>query len=106
MVRYNNGTDLVVDRVKCNELYAQDGELFFDTVDSQCYFPGLVPGELKDIAQVTVTLRFVALADSALKQLVDYQKKLIDGLRGKKISGKIDWVTRSLACLAPGSKKK
>lgn len=106
VARYSNGTDLVVDRIKCNERYAQDGELFFDTVDSQCYFPGLGPGELKDIAQVTVTLRFVALADSALKQLVDYQKKLIDGLRGQKNSGKIDWVTRSLARLAPGSKKK
>jgi glycosyltransferase involved in cell wall biosynthesis len=106
VIRYINGTELAVDRIQCNEVYAHGSKLFFDTADSQCYFPGLGSEELKDIAQLTVTLRFVALADSALKQLVDYQKELIDSLRGQKISGKINRATRSLARLASGSKEK
>ena len=78
---YSSGIEVVVDRIQCNELYAHEGKLFFDTVDSQCYFPGLGPMELKDIVQLTVSLRFVAFAESALRHVVDYQKELIEGLR-------------------------
>jgi len=81
VARYTNGKEAVVDRIQCNELYAHEGKLFFDTVDSQCYFPGLGPLELKDIVQLTVSLRFNAFAESALRYLVDYQKELIDELR-------------------------
>jgi glycosyltransferase involved in cell wall biosynthesis len=105
-VRYKTGSEVRVDRIQCNELYAHDGKLFFDTIDPQCYFTGLGPPELKDIAQLTVSLRFVALAESALKYLVDYQKALIDDLRGQKLSMKINRAGRSMVRLAPGSKKK
>lgn len=106
VVRYKTGSEVTVDRIQCNELYAHDGKLFFDTIDPQCYFTGLGPPELKDIAQLTVSLRFVALAESALKYLVDYQKALIDDLRGQKLSMKINRAGRSMVRLAPGSKKK
>ena len=105
-VRYKTGSEVTVDRIQCNELYAHDGRLFFDTIDPQCYFTGLGPPELEDIAQLTVSLRFVALAESALKYLVDYQKELIDDLRGQKLSMKINRAGRSMVRLAPGSKKK
>lgn len=105
-VRYKTGSEVTVDRIQCNELYAHDGKLFFDTIDPQCYFTGLGPPELEDIAQLTVSLRFVALAESALKYLVDYQKELIDDLRAQKLSMKINRAGRSMVRLAPGSKKK
>ncbi len=106
VVRYKTGSEVTVDRIQCNELYAHDGKLFFDTIDPQCYFTGLGPPELKDIAQLTVSLRFVALAESALKYLVDYQKELIDDLMEQKLSTKINRAGRSMVRLAPGSKEK
>jgi len=106
VLRYKTGREVIVDRIQSNELYAHEGKLFFDTIDPQCYFPGLGPPELKDIVQLTVSLRFVALAESALKYLVDYQKELIDDLREPKLSVKINRAGRSMVRFAPGSKKK
>lgn len=106
VVRYTNGEEVVVDRIQCNELYVHEGKLFFDTVDSQCYFPGLGPLELKNIVQLTVNLRFVAFAEAALQYVVDYQKELIDCLKDQKFSSKISHATGSLVRLATGSKKK
>ncbi len=106
VVRYKTGEELEVDRIESNELYVHDGKLFFDTVDPQCYFPELGPLELKNIAQLTVSLCFAALAESALKYLVDYQKELIDSFRDQKISGKINRATRSMIRFAPDLKKK
>ena len=106
VIRYKTGLEVTVDRIECNELYGHDGKLFFDTTDPQCYFPELGPRELKDIVQLTVSLHFVALADSALKYLVDYQKELIDDLGKQRLSMKGNRAGRSIGRLAPGSKKR
>ena len=102
VIRYNSGKELSVDRIQCNELYSHDGKMFFDTADPQCHFPGLGPLELVGIVEFSVTLRFVALADSALKHLVDYQKELIDGLRDQKLSRKIGRAGKILVNTVPG----
>ena len=48
----------------------------------------------------------MALADSALKYLVDYQKELIDDLGKQRLSMKGNRAGRSIGRLAPGSKKR
>ncbi len=103
---YSSGAETVVDQVRCNELYALEGKLFFDTVDSQCHFPGFGSLELKGISKLTISLHFIALGESALKCLVDYQKELIESLRGRKLSSKLNRATRSVIRFAPGYKKR
>ena len=106
VIRYNSGKELTVDRIQCNELYSHDGKMIFDSTDPQCYFPELGPPELVGIVEFSVNLRFVALADSALKHLVEYQKELIDGLRDQKLARKIEHVGSTLVNTVTGLKKK
>ena len=69
--------ELPVDAVQSNALYNEEGRLFFDTSDPQCFLPGLDAPALSNITQLNVELRFFALAEQALEQIVAHQKKLL-----------------------------
>jgi len=106
VMRNNSGKDIVIEHIQSNELYSHEGKLFFDTVDSQCYFPGLGKQELADIVRLTVNLRFIALAESALQYLIDFQKELIKKSRNQTLSEKIDCAIKSMIRFRSGSKKR
>lgn len=61
--------------IASNALYRRDDLLFFDTSDPQCFFPTLSPPDYQGLKRVTVELRFTALAEVALQQLVALQKE-------------------------------
>ncbi|MFH0782747.1 MAG: glycosyltransferase family A protein [Pseudomonadota bacterium] len=77
-----------------NALYDQQGLLYFDTCDSQCYFSDLNRLDLLGITQVSVDLRFHALAELALEQLVQIQKVKLGMLATSRIPKKIKRVGR------------
>lgn len=96
VLRYKGGDEVVIGRVECNELYRHDDKLFFDTADPQCWFPEINSTRLSDIAELSVSLKFTALGESALKYIVDYQKKLINEIRDQKLSSKISRAAKSI----------
>lgn len=61
--------------ISSNALYRQEGLLFFDTSDPQCFFPTLSPQDYRGLKRLTVELRFEALAEAALQRLVAFQKE-------------------------------
>lgn len=79
-----------------NALYNQQGLLYFDTCDPQCYFPDLNQSDLLGITQVSVELRFFSLAESALEQLVQFQKAKLGVPVMSRIPKKIRRACRSL----------
>jgi glycosyltransferase involved in cell wall biosynthesis len=83
------GEQIAVTAIESNALYKQQGLLLFDTCDPQCYFPDLDRSRLAEISQLTVDLRFVALGESALHHLVQYQKSEMDAIGNRRLSGKI-----------------
>jgi len=105
-IKYSTGKKIVVEQIQCNELYNNDGRLLFDTADPQCCFPGLGASELEGVVEFSVSLRFVALAESALKYLVDYQKQMVHGAGKQKLSRGIKRVVKSIVHSAAGSKKR
>lgn len=96
VLRYKTGEEVVIGRVECNELYRHDGKLFFDTVDPQCWLPEISPARLSDIYELSVSLKFIALGESALKYIVDYQKGLINEIGDQKLSRKIGRAAKSM----------
>lgn len=73
-VTYRSGRVSEVTKIDSNALYTRHGTLLFDTRDPQCFFPELGGQAFCDIAQLTVELRFVALAELALAHIVRYQR--------------------------------
>jgi len=67
-----------IGEIASNALYREEGLLFFDSSDPQCYFPTLGVEAYRGLRQVTVELRFEALAEDALQRLVAYQKNLLE----------------------------
>ena len=86
---YGSGKERTISTIETNALYNQQGQLFFDTCDPQCYFPELNGLLLSDLVTITVELRFVALAESALEQIVQYQKAQLETLTAGKLPQKI-----------------
>ncbi len=66
-----------VSGVWSNALYIEGEKLFFDTNDPQCFLPEMDAEMLSQITQLTVELRFFALGEQALEQIVVHQKKLL-----------------------------
>jgi glycosyltransferase involved in cell wall biosynthesis len=75
---YDSGRKTKIDQVECNELYSSDDKLYFDTDDPQCYFPKTGEEQLRGVVGLEVRLHFLALGESALRGLVEYQKKKIE----------------------------
>lgn len=96
--------ELSVTGLKTNALYREADTLLFDTNDPQCFLAGLEGGQLHHLARLTVELRFLALEDEALQNILEYQKMLLQKgasaggfrkiLEGKKL--------RSLLSKIPG----
>ncbi len=93
---YGSGEEKVVSAIETNALYNQQGRLFFDTCDPQCYFPELNGLLLSDLVRFTIELRFVALAESALEHLVQHQKAELEMLAARKLPQKIRQVGKLL----------
>jgi hypothetical protein len=87
-----------------NALYDQQGLLYFDTCDSQCYFPDLNRLDLLGITQVSVDLRFHALAELALEQLVQIQKVKLGMLAASRIPNKIKQAGKLLLRFLTGNR--
>ncbi len=86
-----------------NALYDQQGLLYFDTCDPQCSFPDLNRPDLLGITQVSVELRFLALAELALEQLVQFQKAELGMPSRSWLPKKIRRASRSLIQLLTGA---
>lgn len=76
-------------RIESNALYNRQGRLLFDTKDPQCFLPELDRQFLSQIVQLSVELRFVALADQALEHIVAHQKEALQRQGKTSLSGKI-----------------
>lgn len=86
---YGSGKEKMISAIETNALYNQQGRLFFDTCDPQCYFPELNGLLLSDLVKLTIELRFIALAESALEHLVQHQKAQLEALTAGKLPQKI-----------------
>lgn len=86
---YGSGKEKVISTIETNALYNQQGQLFFDTCDPQCYFPALNSLHLSDLVEFTIELRFVALAESALEYIVQHQKAKLEVLAARRLPQKI-----------------
>ena len=75
--KYHSGEVKVVTNFQSNALYQQEGKLLFDSRDPQCFFPELSPVALAGLVEVTVSLKFHALAERALVYILEYQKQVI-----------------------------
>lgn len=78
-----------VRRIESNALYDRQGMLLFDTKDPQCFLPELDLQILTQIAHLSIELRFIALADQALEQIVMHQKELLQRQGEERLSQKI-----------------
>lgn len=89
--------------IESNALYNRQGRLLFDTKDPQCYLPELDRQILTQATQLTVELRFVALAEQALDQIVAFQKELLQSQGKERLARKILQGGKRLACSLIGS---
>lgn len=103
---FSSGEKREVAKIESNALYDQQGLLYFDTCDSQCCFPEFKGSDLQGITQISVDLRFHALAESALLQLVQFQKAELGMVATLRIPGKIRRVGRSLLRMLAGQGAK
>jgi glycosyltransferase involved in cell wall biosynthesis len=90
------GENFAVTAIESNALYNQQGLLLFDSCDPQCYFPDLDRSRVSEIFRFTVDLRFVALGESALHHIVQYQKSEIDTFATGRLPEKIKHAGRLL----------
>ncbi len=93
---YGAGQEKVISTIETNALYNQQGRLFFDTCDPQCYFPELNGLLLSDLVKLTIELRFVALGESALENIVQHQKAQLEVLAARRLPQKIRQVGKLL----------
>lgn len=103
---YDSGQTVEVTDLDSNALYVEDGTLFFDTRDSQCYFPGFAGGNLHGLAELSVNLHFKALGEKALELLVNYQKDELRKLSETGLTGRIKKVSTTLLQPITSSKRK
>ena len=91
-----SGEEQEVTAMESNALYSHEGRLFFDSCDSQCFFPHLEMSAAADFVSLTVDLEFVALGEAALQEIVGHQKGLLETLATETLPKKIRQVGRLL----------
>jgi glycosyltransferase involved in cell wall biosynthesis len=104
-VTYRTGRVAKVTAIDSNARYSRNGVLLFDTGDPQCFFPELTGQALCDIVQLTVELHFVALAERALENIVDYQRAELEKIGSGGKPKRIRQAGRLLLRTLSGKKK-
>ena len=89
-----------------NALYDHDGILLFDTNDPQCFFPDLVDGRLCDVVELSIDLKFHALAGQALEHIVEFQKEILSSVSRENLSARLQRAGKSLFNTLTGPARK
>ena len=106
-IKYCTGGRAEVTTFESNALYDHDGILLFDTNDPQCFFHDLVDDKLCGVVELSIDLKFHALAGQALAHIVEFQKELLSSVsREKNLSTKLQRAGRSLFNTLTGPARK
>jgi len=106
-IQYRTGERERVSTLESNALYDHDGILLFDTNDPQCFFPDLEAGRLCDVVELSVDLKFHALAGQALEHIVEFQKEILSSVsREENLSTRLQRAGRSLFNTLTGPARK
>jgi len=95
-IQYCTGGRAEVTTFESNALYDHDARLLFDTNDPQCFFPDLVDDRLRDAVELSIDLKFHALAGQALEHIVEFQKEILSQSSRENLSGRLQRAGKSL----------
>jgi len=105
-IQYRTGERERVTTLESNALYDHDGILLFDTNDPQCFFPELVDDKLCDVVELSLDLKFHALAGEALEHIVEFQKELLSSVSRENMSARLQRAGKSLFNTLTGPARK